>query len=72
MLHTLCPTHQSRITKTAPRLDFMVEADPAFHGWSMKLAIIVGKTEVLTQVVFTVECTLLSRLFGAKHVVVAF
>ncbi len=50
----------------------MVEADPAFHGWSMKLAFIVGKTEVLTQVVFTVECTFLSRLFGAKHVVVAF
>ncbi len=47
-------------------------ADPAFHGWSIILAFVMGKAEVLTQMVFAVECALLSRLFSAKLVVVAF
>ena len=72
MLHTFSPTHQPCITKSAPGLYFMVVADPALHGWSKILAFIVGKTEMLGQVVFTVKGTLLGRLFGAESVVVAF
>ena len=72
MLHTLGPAHQSRVTKPTPRLNLMIITDPALHGWSVKLAFIVGKTEMLSQVIFTEKGALLSRLFRTETVIVAF